>query len=179
MSKGPWKFGKKKKETVLNFGGASEPIEAARVSEGPEPIHINADRPTQPPPLPPLGAAGPAGPGPSAAAPNPAPSFDDAKLQAGLARAFVSVVNGLGNAANYALRNTQYSVEVVEVTLPEGELWAVFACPVLKQLMPDIEKNPVAALAVITGMILSGKIKVKNKGGNYGNTAATEPNTSS
>lgn len=147
MSKGTWK-----KETRARRADA----EAQFNSKANQPENeIVTDPPGSglPPPLPPLEPL---------RKPNPA-VFDETKIKGGLGKAFCTATQGIANVTNYVLRNTPYRIEFSPVETEEGELWAEFAYPVIKSRLPDLEKNPVTVLVIMTGMILSGKIRIKKK----------------
>ena len=157
MSKGPWK-----PETKSKHG--KRPAVKPVVFEDPD---KPAPASSVPPPLAPLSSPSGSGGGPAGdgAAPQPAPGvvFDESKIKGGLGTAFCSVTQGLAALINHLLRSSRYEVEFTPVEPEMGALWAEFAFPVLKLHLPDLEKNPHLVLVLMTGMILSGKIRIKTR----------------
>lgn len=157
MAKGKWKKKAEARRAVLadalEFG---KPISAAgALSEAPAPLEPPAPPVAVPPPLAPLE------PEPKRAAVKD--GIDPLKIKEGLGKTFCSATQGLANITNYFLRSTPYRVEFTPVAPEEGETWAEFAYPVIKSKLPDLENNPVTVLVIMTGLILSGKIRVHNK----------------
>lgn len=152
MSKGPWKK-KRFKETLAD----APPTDSVRATATPGAI---------PPPLPPLGGLGtdePKETGTDAPGSGPGASLDETRLKAGLGKAFCSVTKGLAAFLNTVLKNSAYQIELIAVEPEEGDLWAEFALPVFKDLFPKFQEDPKVALMVITGLILSGKIRIIKK----------------
>ena len=93
-----------------------------------------------------------------------APLMDESKLKAGLAKTFCSTTQGLARSLNFIIEKSGYVIEFSVPSAEEGELWAEFALPVLKQWFPKLETQPGVTLCVVSGLILSGKIHLKKKG---------------
>lgn len=157
MSKGPWKPETKSKHRSRP---PVKPIKEADFNA--QPANKGAGIP---PPLPPISGPGEGSPvGETVGSPGSgAVVFEEGKIKGGLGKAFCSITQGLAAVSNHFLKNSKYEIEFTPVEPEMGDLWAEFAYPVLKLHLPDLEKNPHLVLVMMTGLILSGKIRIKTK----------------
>ncbi len=163
MSKGPWRKGK---GTKIGSKLGAEHLNGNTM--GPETIVSDQPNPAtdMPPPMAPFpNATKPASPEGLPSNPLPITPQDVTALKSGLGKTFVSVTKALPYWANVVTDAAKLNLkfEIDTVSPEEGDLWAEFAFPVLDKYMPRFKESPEYALAIITGGILLGKLRIKKK----------------
>lgn len=157
----------KKNKTTVPLVVENPVVEPVKTPETPTVTTLN----DFPPPLPPL-ATTTVSPGTPAAA-GGTPTLGDVELKSALAKTFQGSMKGLVRALNLALAKTKYEVDPIDIDADEAGLWSEFAAPVFKQYFPKFQDDPKIALAVVTGLILAGKVTVKKRSVPY--VAESEP----